>query len=1189
MAGQTLLTTILINARTGNGFSQVGNTLTELGSIVNGISQHLIDFGEDSIKVYRNYEKSMTDAEVALSTTYGRGTRELNGVMTQLDAAATDWAATTIFHTNDVGNAISEAAHAGWDFDQIMSGIPAAMQLAQAGGLDLSEAVNYIAKATSAAGIGFEDMGGFIDNWTFAANSSASTIDEFGQAMLRMGSTMRFTGNTEELMTLIAVTANAGSVGSEAGTMIRNSMIRLIAPTDKAQEAMEQLGATSEETAGLMEDQELAAANARLAAEGFSAYDSKGNLKNILDIYRELYVALGEVAGGYENIETNEDALGILSAIFPTRTITEALTLLRGAADSYDGLYDAMRRGEGEGYGAYAAETMMDTLDGKILTFESKIERLQQLVGGELAPQAINVMDAIGGIADSISGLDDDKFSMLVGAAEGIALAGPGMLAVGGALRFIGLLATPTGAAATAVVALAAGLGALNAYSEAEFMDNFGDMALDLAALKENIEGITTSADTDLAPIRELSSQLQELSTQYTETKTAFSTSLATALLTGTELNEQQIIDLKAKGAEIQGYVIEGINTSETKSLGFLNAITPDYDSMTEEQQQAYDNMYGWLSDYYGGLEAQATAIGQKLQNDIFSALAGDHTITPEEADQIKADLEEYDRIVAEWQEEKSQQAFMAMEEKAHSVSYDTIEQYMTELSESYEADKAQDETTFAQESAKQRQAASAAAGHELTLDEWHATPEYQELLGNYQEQVSTQRDQQYGQLAQVAFSTLLGDSALADSWKFAQRVMAEAPRDKSGNVDYDNIDWAGYIAEGAVPSTFYQDLRELQKGSGFLGLGKSRLGSLLETFQNIPGIAEMYSMFTGGFFDGSGLGNLQISAADFQQRYGGWTGSGIFGEFNEGYGPDLGQGPEVEVTPRVDQEELDAQLSGKDGGRDLELKPRVDQGELDTELTTSQGGHDLELTPHVDSETLNSELASTQGGHDLELIPHVDTPPDVEPMPLLLTPYVEGTDAIAGLEDQGVEVSVDGDATELTATIDGYDGQTLVEYLNGDATNLHAVIMDENGVVLTERVYGNTAALGNAISAYNGRTITVNIRGNRLFAEGGRATTASIFGEAGPEWAIPEEHSERTARLLDAARAASGFTWSEIIGRFGGLNANPDNTATTFVYSPTINAQNASGVEQVLRDDKRRMEKWFEEKQMRDRAEVYA
>ena len=311
---QTLETIIAINATVGNGFSAVGSTLTQLGSMVNGLSQELINFGKDSVNIYREYEKSMKDAEVALSTTYGRGTKELSSVMAQLDASATEWAATTIFHTNDVANAISEMAHAGWDGEKILSAMPAAMELAQAGSLDLSEAVNYIVKSTNSLGIdSVDDIGNFIDIWAFAANSSASTIGEFGDAMLRMGSTMRFASNTEELMTLIAVTANAGQTGSEAGTLIRNSMMRLVAPTKKAKEAMAELGATSDEAAVLMNDSALAAANARLEATGFSAFDEKkGELKCVLDIYRELYLSLGEVAGGFDNIEKNQDALEIL-------------------------------------------------------------------------------------------------------------------------------------------------------------------------------------------------------------------------------------------------------------------------------------------------------------------------------------------------------------------------------------------------------------------------------------------------------------------------------------------------------------------------------------------------------------------------------------------------------------------------------------------------------------------------------------------------------------------------------------------------------------------------------------------------------------------------------------------------------------------------------------------------------------
>ena len=108
-------------------------------------------------------------------------------------------------------------------------------------------------------------------------------------------------------------------------------------------------------------------------------------------------------------------------------------------------------------------------------------------------------------------------------------------------------------------------------------------------------------------------------------------------------------------------------------------------------------------------------------------------------------------------------------------------------------------------------------------------------------------------------------------------------------------------------------------------------------------------------------------------------------------------------------------------------------------------------------------------------------------------------------------------------------------------------------------------------------------------YAEGGRATQPSIFGEAGAEWAIPEEHSRRTAELLNAARAASGFTWPDLLARFGGLNADAAHKPATLIYSPTINAQDVRGVESALAADKRRFEKWMEERDMHNRIEVYA
>lgn len=112
-------------------------------------------------------------------------------------------------------------------------------------------------------------------------------------------------------------------------------------------------------------------------------------------------------------------------------------------------------------------------------------------------------------------------------------------------------------------------------------------------------------------------------------------------------------------------------------------------------------------------------------------------------------------------------------------------------------------------------------------------------------------------------------------------------------------------------------------------------------------------------------------------------------------------------------------------------------------------------------------------------------------------------------------------------------------------------------------------------------------------YAEGGRATTPSIFGEAGAEWAIPEEHSERTAELLNAARAASGFTWNDLLARYGGLNGSAGNQNVVLHYSPTINAGSADGVAEALNRDKERLMRMMQEamrhERLRNDVEVYA
>lgn len=1236
MASQTLETVIAINARVGNGFSQVGATLTELGSMVNGISQQLINFGKDSVNVYREYEKSMADAQVALSTTYGRGTQQLNTVMGQLDVAATEWAATTIFHTNDVANAISEAAHAGWDFDQIMSGIPAAMQLAQAGGLDLSEAVNYIVKSTNAAGIGFEDMGHFIDLWAFAANSSASTIGEFGDAMLRMGSTMRFAGNTEELMTLIAVTANAGSVGSEAGTMIRNSMMRLIAPTDKAGKAMAQLGATSTETAAILGDEALAAANAELAAHGFSAFyqdgPQKGQMKNVLDIYRELYVALGDIAGGYENIDRNGDALGVLSAIFPTRTITEALTLLRGAAEGYDGLYEAMRGGDAEGYGQYAAETMMDTLDGKIETFESKVERLKQLVGEELSGQVEQATGFIGGLVDSLAEMDSDNLGALVTGLEVIAAAGPGLMLAGGAFRMIGYLLTPAGGIGMGLIALTAAAAAIKQLEEADFAKNFGNLELDTQGIQSYVKSLGYDFKAAYTEVDGFKTALDNAVTSYQTASTTFSATLFQDMLTNTKLTEADKQQLQQLGIDMYTAVQEAITNSTAASMSYWQTLFGG--DGTAEYDPAYAQIIELTNQAYEDALAEASSISEGLRAAMTSAFA-DGQISNDEYQNILSYMRSYnDAIARAAAEAQSEEDYIKMGKwlkQAQGASLEDIQTLATTATSERDQILADQEDRFQTEYFRAQYRGADAE----TLARAEALHQQEQMRVNaaYDDFLFTLWDSQIQQSGQ-------GENYAALAGYAQQYMTGELTADTIMSMIKDSMGGSIYAGDsGWEPSLKGTDRAQLGRMMGYMIGSMGGDSGVQERIAYYEGIGDqamagrlrqMYAMeqLVNGFGQSMVLEKpawdiLNLSSDYVNTNQDEYMVNGINRKSTDALllgGTDysteiarrtiaaLGDGKGsmsayFDAVGQSVQEGTVRAISSADLSRGAGR-------ELDNMLTQLSAAYDLERvladsTSYLAQEgnayrydfamwdLLYGEASSHAEDYKITVPVEPDFQegemPDMEPIAVPIQPKVEGEDAMTSLQDQGVTVDVGADATELTATIDGADGQTLMEYVSGDATDLSMTITDQDGRVLTENVTGNAASLAAIINSYNGRTITVNITGRKLFAEGGRATSASIFGEAGPEWAIPEEHSERTAALLNAAREASGFTWPDILARFGGLNSNPDNQPTTIIYSPTIHAADATGVDQVLQEDKKRLDKWYEEKKMRDQVEVYS
>lgn len=1038
MAAKELLMNVVLGGKTTSGFDALSGKISGLGALFSEISDYAIDFEKESLETYKNYETYMLEAEGALTAQY-KSASQLSRVMEGLDEHAQSWAESTIFDTQDMAKSISEAAHAGWDYEQMILGIPEAMLLAQAGNLDLSTSLDYVIKALNATQTPFEDADTMINQWAKAANSGATDISELGEALLRMGATARFADSNAELFTMLAVLADMGTVGAEAGTLVRNSMIRLIAPTEKASEVMAELGVTYEEAQEIASDDTLLEnANKLLAETGFSAYDSTGKLKPFLDVYKELYASVNGMA------EVDKNA--VLSAIFPTRTITGALGLLEAASQNYDGLYQQIV--DSEGYAAKIAEIQTSGLMGTFEELDSKWESFQLKIGEKTAPAATMISDAFGNMLDVVNAWPDETFAAIVGGVTTIAATGPSMMLVGGAMKLFSTL----GVKGTAIMLLATGAGALAGYlseiSQMNFESTFGDLILDVDELGTHVDSLNTKFSEEQTALTEWSGALETAQTEYSELAALMAEDMLTAVLTSKTLSQSEQDALFAYGEGITKATLDGIQSAKDTDMTFLDMLFGDMES--DSEKQAFIDSVGWTDDYYNGLYSDAYAIGEKIRAQMTAALQ-DGSLNEAERQAIQSSVDRLNEIQAEINKQMAEEDFYSQLHKAQRVSWDSINEYMTENAEKQAEELERLESMYDDLWGVQR------AAHERAVGKATSDAERKELQTawlNWETEFNREREAaiastmgKYGQLDFAAFDALMGDSDHALAWGFMKQIEAAGAlwTDAHGNMR-DGFDYGAYLPDGTSFEDMARAVYELSQAGDKLG--------------------KTYAPFMGsGAFDGA-------------QR--------IF--------------------------------------------------DLSYAVST-----DLEMAGFTAGEDANLALMEGYG----------------EPM------------LGAEVDDAGISAA---------AAAAGASGADALEAAWGNPVLSASVqISGARGLGALKNGAGN-GSMRNVMTMY---------------AEGGRATEASIFGEAGAEWAIPEEHSLRTAELLDAARAASGFTWGELIGRTGGLNANVNHEQIQLHYAPVIHAQDAAGVEAALLRDKDRLMEMLRELSagiaLRDDVEVYA
>lgn len=340
-----------------------GGRFEKLGSIAKGIGVVLaaavVAIGaavagaagkiNDCVNVYAEFEDSM----LQVAATMGITQEEIaNGsdAYEKLTNAAKEAGASTRYSASEAGEALNYLALAGYDADKAVETLPKVLNLAAAGGMELATTSDLVTDAMSALQMETGDLDTFIDQMAKTSQKSNTSVQQLGEAILVCAGTATSTG--QELTTLntsLGILADNGIKGAEGGTKLRNVMLSLSAPTDKAA--------------------------AQLTSLGVSVYDAEGNMRQLDEIMADLNASLGDLS--------QDERTNAINNIFNKTDLNAVNALLASTTGRFDEL--SVQLDDCAGAAADMAGTMEAGLAGTTRSFESAMEGMQIEVGSIFA------------------------------------------------------------------------------------------------------------------------------------------------------------------------------------------------------------------------------------------------------------------------------------------------------------------------------------------------------------------------------------------------------------------------------------------------------------------------------------------------------------------------------------------------------------------------------------------------------------------------------------------------------------------------------------------------------------------------------------------------------------------------------------------------------------------------------------
>lgn len=313
--------------KSGDDFSAfdriVGGSLERVGHAAIDMAmqagQAIVGFVGDSIGAAGDFEAGMNQFAAVTGTSLEASGKDVED-FTQLFL---DMGAETQFSAGQAQEAAIELAKGGRNAAQVYAELPAVLNLAAAGQLDLATSAEIAAKQMGIWGDQGVTAAQVADRLAQAANASTVDVDELALGMANVGGVAKVAGlSFDETVTALAQLSPGFSSAADAGTSFKTFLMALQPTTQSQIDAMSQLGLLAQDGSSKFYDatgsfigMDKASQMLHDSLNGLNQAQQTAALKAIFgqDAFRAAAIIAEDGAKGFEDMASAMDATGSAS------------------------------------------------------------------------------------------------------------------------------------------------------------------------------------------------------------------------------------------------------------------------------------------------------------------------------------------------------------------------------------------------------------------------------------------------------------------------------------------------------------------------------------------------------------------------------------------------------------------------------------------------------------------------------------------------------------------------------------------------------------------------------------------------------------------------------------------------------------------------------------------------------------